>query len=78
MLKIQLNSHKGGGDGNWSRKPMTMTHGLGEKKHKRFMAADSSLFALKVIFLSLSLNVIPLNNSTQAFPPSGFFKVRAI
>lgn len=60
------------------RKPMTMTRTLGKrKKHKRFLAADSSLFALKVIFLSLSSNVIPLNNSTQAFPPSGF-KVCAI
>ncbi len=47
------------------------------EKHKRFLAADSSLFALKVIFLSLSSNVIPLNNSAQAFPPSGF-KVCAI
>ena len=59
-----------------SLKPMAMTRRLGEK-HKRFLAADSSLFALKVIFMSLSSNVIPLNNSAQAFPPSGF-KVCAI
>lgn len=66
-----------------SRKPTTLTLGEGGEGwgvgggRKRFLAADSSLFMLKVIFLSSSSNVIPLNNSAQAFPPSGF-KVCAI
>lgn len=54
-------------------KPTPMTRRRGQK-HKPFLAADSSLFALKVIFLSLSSNVIPLNNSAQAFPPSGLLR----
>lgn len=65
-----------------SRKPTALTLGEGGEGwgwggRKRFLAADSSLFMLKVIFLSSSSNVIPLNNSAQAFPPSGL-KVCAI